>query len=117
MTGRSPHRYLWLGLAICLVMAGILSYYASASPDGLERVAADLGFDHTAAQSATSGSPLADYALGGNGDRLSVGTAGVIGVLATAALAFALFALLSRRSTRIRTARTRSHGAPQPEQR
>lgn len=92
----TTHRYLWLGLAVCLLLAGVLSYYASASPDGLERVAADLGFADSAQQSATSSSPLSDYGISGNYDRFSLGAAGVIGVLATAALAFTLFTAIAR---------------------
>lgn len=91
-------RLLWVGLGIALLAAGVLSYYASSSPDGLERVAEDLGFAQYAQDSATAGSPVADYQIAGLPGRWSVGLAGVIGVAATAALAFGLFALLARRN-------------------
>jgi len=82
-----------------LSLAGGLSYYASSSPDGLEKVAEDEGFLESAEDSAVSNSPLADYGLAGlDNERLSVGIAGVVGVLATAVIALALFALIKKRS-------------------
>jgi cobalt/nickel transport protein len=82
-----------------LSLAGGLSYYASSSPDGLEKVAEDEGFLESAEDSAVSNSPLADYGITGlDNERLSVGIAGVVGVLATAVIALALFALIKKRS-------------------
>ena len=82
-----------------LSLAGGLSFYASSSPDGLEKVAEDEGFLESAQDSALSNSPLADYGLAGlDSERLSVGIAGVIGVVATAAIALALFTLIKKRS-------------------
>ncbi len=41
---RGPGRRLWLaGLGACLIVAGVLSRFASEAPDGLERVAQDQG--------------------------------------------------------------------------
>ncbi len=92
---------VWLvagGLVICLLLAGFVSFYASAAPDGLERVAADHGLLDHAADSAVAGSPLADYGVAGVSDeRVSVGLAGVAGVAITAAAGFGLFGLLSYR--------------------
>ena len=48
------------GFAVTLVVAGGLSLFASAHPDGLEFVGAKLGFDSAAKDSAVAGSPLAD---------------------------------------------------------
>lgn len=87
-----------VGLAMSLLLAGVVSYYASSSPDGLEKVAGDLGFIDSAQDSAVANSPLSDYGVSGVGDeRLSVGFAGVVGVLLTAAIAFGLFTWLARR--------------------
>jgi len=33
-----------IGLLIAIIIAGIIALFASSSPDGLERVAADKGF-------------------------------------------------------------------------
>lgn len=81
------------------ILAGVVSYYASSHPDGLEKVAEDKGFLETAKDSAVANSPLADYGITGlDNERLSVGVAGVIGVFATALVAILLFKLLKKKS-------------------
>jgi cobalt/nickel transport system permease protein/cobalt/nickel transport protein len=98
-----PRALLWIGLGLCLVLAGLVSFYASSDPDGLERVGEDIGFIDAARDSAVADSPLSDYAVAGVGDeRLSVGLAGAIGVLVTAVAAFGLFLGLARRARRSR---------------
>ena len=88
--------YLYFFL-VSLAVAGVLSYFASSSPDGLEKVAEDTGFLDSAQDSAVSDSPLADYGVAGLEDeRLSVGLSGILGVLVTALLAFGVFALVRR---------------------
>jgi cobalt/nickel transport protein len=93
-------RLFWIGgLAVTLLLAGVLSFYASSSPDGLERVAQTYGFGETAIDSAVAGSPLSDYSVRGlSSDRAAVGLAGVIGVVVTGALAGGMFLLLRRRT-------------------
>ncbi|UOY01514.1 PDGLE domain-containing protein [Blastococcus sp. PRF04-17] len=82
------NRALWIaGLVLALLVAGVGSWYASSSPDGLEWSAEESGFAHTAEDSATANSPLADYQLGGEESRLSGGAAGVIGVVAVLGVA------------------------------
>jgi cobalt/nickel transport protein len=82
-----------------LSLAGVISFYASSSPDGLEKVAEDEGFLESAEDSALSNSPLADYGVAGlDSERLSVGIAGVIGVVVTAIIALALFTLIKKKS-------------------
>ena len=84
--------FLGIGLVVALLVAGVLSGFASGDPDGLERVSIDEGFDETAADHALADSPLADYAVEGVEDeRLSTGLAGIIGVAITLALSGALF--------------------------
>ncbi|KOV62525.1 cobalt ABC transporter permease [Streptomyces sp. NRRL WC-3618] len=94
-------RAVWLtGLAASLVLAGVVSFYASASPDGLEKVAADKGIDAKAEAHAAADSPLADYGVEGITDgRLSGGLAGVIGVGATIAAGTGVFWAVRRRRT------------------
>lgn len=105
MTGSpvTPRRrtagFLLVGLLVALVIAGVGSYYASSSPDGLEWSAEKEGFLDTAEDSATADSPLADYAVSGVDDgRLSGGLAGVIGVAVTLLLAGGITLLVRRRS-------------------
>lgn len=82
MTRRSITAFVLAGLAAALLLAFVVSHFASSEPDGLERVAIDQGFADTATQHGTAGSPLADYGVSGvrNG-WLSTGLAGVLGVL------------------------------------
>lgn len=86
------------GLLLALVLAGGVSYYASTSPDGLQRVAEDQGIADRATEHDLADSPVADYSVRGVDDaRLSGGLAGVIGVVATLAVGGVLFTVLSRR--------------------
>ncbi|MEV0368252.1 energy-coupling factor ABC transporter permease [Streptomyces sp. NPDC050636] len=95
---RSARRVWLAGVAAALVCAGGISYYASASPDGLEKVAHDQGIDAKAEDHAAKDSPLADYSVQDIGDpRLSGGLAGVIGVGATLAVGTGVFVVLRRR--------------------
>ncbi|MCF3176517.1 energy-coupling factor ABC transporter permease [Streptomyces sioyaensis] len=96
---RRSVRRVWLaGLAAALVCAGGLSYYASASPDGLEKVAQDQGIAAKAKDHAAKDSPLADYSVKDITDpRLAGGLAGVIGVGATLAAGTGVFVVLRRR--------------------
>ncbi|MFI8827682.1 energy-coupling factor ABC transporter permease [Streptomyces sp. NPDC053431] len=97
---RSP-RKLWIGgVVTALVLAGFVSFYASASPDGLEKVAADKGIDAKVQPHAAADSPLADYGVKDVSDaRLSGGLAGVIGVGATLAVGTGAFWAVRRRRT------------------
>lgn len=85
------------GLVVSLVLAGGVSYYASSQPDGLEKVAGDIGFLDSAKESAVEEGPLAGYGVAGvENERISGGLAGVIGVASTAAVSFGLFYALRR---------------------
>ena len=86
--------FLWAA-AICLMVAGLLALVASRAPDGLQRVAEKQGFAAAEHPSATSGSPLAGYELGGS-TVAGKSLAGLIGAAATAGIAFGLFGLLAR---------------------
>ncbi|MFZ2178103.1 MAG: PDGLE domain-containing protein [Rhodococcus sp. (in: high G+C Gram-positive bacteria)] len=93
-----------------LLIAGVVSYLASSSPDGLDSattrgcdtVETDTGealVGDCIARNATahhlSDSPLAGYTVG---DRSQLtGVAGVVGVVATLVVAGGLFGLLARR--------------------
>ncbi|MDH6585271.1 cobalt/nickel transport system permease protein [Streptomyces sp. SAI-133] len=97
---RSPRKVWITGLVASLVLAGFVSFYASASPDGLEKVAADKGIDAKTEKHATADSPLADYGVKDVGNaRLSGGLAGVIGVGVTVVAGTGVFWAVRRRRT------------------
>ncbi|MET8827844.1 energy-coupling factor ABC transporter permease [Streptomyces sp. NPDC004610] len=96
----SRRTFLLSGLVVSLLLAGVVSFYASANPDGLERVAEDKGFADSAEEHANADSPLADYGVRDiDNARLSGGLAGVIGVGATVVAGGAVFWAIRRRRT------------------
>ncbi|MET9551346.1 energy-coupling factor ABC transporter permease [Streptomyces sp. NPDC006645] len=97
---RSPRGLLAAGLGTALLLAGVVSFYASANPDGLEKVAADKGIDKKVEEHAAADSPLADYGIKDiSNSRLSGGLAGVIGVGATVVVGSGIFYVVHRRRT------------------
>ncbi len=108
-----PVRFFLAFGVVALLIAGLLSYLAASTPDGLDAAtrqgcevtevdgAEQLSGECIAAHAQDhdlAGSPLADYALGGRNG--TVGVAGVIGVLVTLALAGGLFYLVRPRHRR-----------------
>src|SRR5690606_36749994 len=85
------------GLLVSLAIAAGLSYFASESPDGLEHVAATLGFDDAAEDHAVAGSPLAEYRTAGiEYAWLSTGMSGLVELVITGLITFGLMRLLAR---------------------
>ncbi|WP_445280418.1 energy-coupling factor ABC transporter permease [Streptomyces sp. DSM 118148] len=114
VAARASRRTLWLtGLVTSLVLAGFVSFYASANPDGLEKVAHDQGIDKKTGKHASSDSPLADYGVKDVSDaRLSGGLAGVIGVGVTVVAGSTVFwAVRRRRGSDVSPASTANTGA------
>jgi len=106
---RSRRKVWAAGLVTSLLLAGFVSFYASANPDGLEKVATDHGIDEKAEEHAAAGSPFADYGVEDVDDaRLSGGLAGVIGVGVTVVAGTGVFWLVRRR----RGAETADTAAP-----
>jgi cobalt/nickel transport protein len=104
--------FLLTGLLVALLLAGVVSSFASSSPDGLD-AAARKGCTFDAQDNVTGGdclakreadnqtadSPLADYGIRGVHGPLSTGLAGALGVLVTLGVGYGLFRLM-RRPTR-----------------
>ena len=101
--------FVALGLALAVGLAVAVSPYASASPDGLEKVADTKGFlGEAKLHSIQDDSPIPDYAFPGIDDeRLATGLAGFVGTLGVFAVALAI-GWLSRRCT------SRKHGGGTP---
>ncbi|MFP8959929.1 energy-coupling factor ABC transporter permease [Streptomyces nanhaiensis] len=92
-------RKVWAGgLAATLLCAGVVSFYASADPDGLEKVAGEYGISSQEEEHGLAGSPLADYGVSAVTDeRLSGGLAGLIGVGTTLAAGAGVLVAVRRR--------------------
>ncbi|MEV0714783.1 PDGLE domain-containing protein [Asanoa sp. NPDC050611] len=99
------------GLLIAALLAGVVSSFASSSPDGLD-AAARKGCTFDADDNITGGtcmaqqeqdhqlkdSPLADYGIKGiDNEFLSTGLSGVLGVAVTFAIGGGVFWLVRRR--------------------
>jgi cobalt/nickel transport protein len=111
MSANSRHRWVfWIGFAAAtLIIAGVVSYFASSSPDGLDSATLrgcqvvetngteELTGNCIAQQAkghAMADSPLADYAIEGeDGTR---GLAGIVGAVVTVVIAGGAFWLIAR---------------------
>ncbi len=94
---RRPRTGLFVaqGLVVALGLALFVAPFASGWPDGLERVALQLGFEHRAG--APVPAPLADYGFAGITSPAATAVAGAVGTLAAFALAALLALLLAPR--------------------
>jgi cobalt/nickel transport protein len=91
-------KFLAAGFLVSIFLAGVVSFYASSDPDGLEKVAEEIGFIETAKDHTYADGVLADYGVKGiENERASVGVAGVIGVIGTAVVAGLLFTFIARK--------------------
>ena len=98
MIEKANKKFYLISLLVSIGLAGIASYYASSSPDGLEKVAGDIGFIETAKDHTLDNSALADYGVAGiENERLSVGIAGILGVIATGVLMYLIIKFISRK--------------------
>ena len=99
------------GLLLAVLLAGVVSGFASGSPDGLDatarhgcttdaqgRITGGTCMARHEQDHQLAGSPLADYGIRGIGNgRLSTGLAGVLGVVVVFALSGGTFWLVRRR--------------------
>ncbi len=105
--------FLGAGLLVALLLAGVVSNFASSSPDGLDAATREgctfdeddtiTGGDCMAARAEDhqlGDSPLADYGIAGiDNAYLSNGLAGVVGVLLTFGIGAGMFWLVRKRGT------------------
>jgi cobalt/nickel transport system permease protein len=114
-TGRSPRArrrgriWAWTlaGVGVAVALAVFVSPFASSSPDGLEKVAADKGFEQAAAaKPAWSFSPIPDYVFPGIKNMgVATAVAGAVGTILLFALVLFIGRALGRGNTRSREAR------------
>ena len=92
-------KWVLLGVAVAsLLLAGVVSFYASSHPDGLTKVSQDKGFADTETEHGAADSPLAGYSTKDVGnERLSGGVAGVVGVLVVLGAGSGLAYVIRRR--------------------
>jgi cobalt/nickel transport protein len=109
---RRPWGFVLGGLLVALLLAGVVSNYASSHPDGLDSsllrgCTVDATGEITGGscpaqrerEHELSDSPLADYGVRGlDNDFLATGLSGVLGVLLTFAVGGGAFWLLRRRT-------------------
>lgn len=97
-------RTLWFvvaGLVVSAVLAFGVSRWASSSPDGLEKVAADEALDAGEQVHPFEDGPLAGYSTPGLDDAgTATGVAGLVGVAVTFAAAGGLVWVATRRRSR-----------------
>ncbi len=127
-TSTRPRWVFWAVFAAAtLLIAGVVSYFASSSPDGLDAttlkgcdvVEVDGAEELTGsciAQDAKdhvmTGSPLADYAVAGN--EATGGIAGILGVIVTLGIAGGAFWLIARTNKTSSSAALDSEPATSP---
>ena len=88
-----------VGLALAVGLATAVSPFASANPDGLEKVAEEKKFlDEGRLAGSQEDSPIPDYAFPGiENELVATGLAGFVGTLAVFAIGYGLAYLLRRR--------------------
>ncbi|TEB07584.1 cobalt transport protein CbiN [Pelotomaculum schinkii] len=90
-------------LLSALVVAALLSPFASSSPDGLERVAEDQGFLDKGDEQVLS-SPIPDYLFPGiQNEKAATSAAGVIGTMLTFGAVYVLGRIVTVRKAKAET--------------
>lgn len=80
---------------IALICAGLISLFASSFPDGLERVAENLGFLEKGEGEPVLKSPIPDYVLPGiENEKLATSIAGIVGTLLVFVVGYGTAALI-----------------------
>jgi cobalt/nickel transport protein len=89
---------IWIGLVLALIVAGVLSVFASPNPDGLEKVAQTKGFIDLGEGKEVIRAPIPDYAVPGLKDeKLATAAAGIIGTVITFTAALGIGRVMRRR--------------------
>ena len=90
-------QFIFFGLIVAMFLAIAISPFASSLPDGLERVAQDLGFFAKAEIKPIITSPVPDYAWPGvKNEKIATSLAGFLGTLLVFAMGYAVALLIKR---------------------
>ncbi len=104
-TIQSNRVFILTGLSIALIIAVLLSPFASKNPDGLDRVSKDLNFELKAEEDSLAKklpffSIFEEYSVRGVPESIATPLAGFVGTIATFGLSMALGKLsIRQRST------------------
>lgn len=93
-------KFLIIGLLVSIVLALFISPFSSSAPDGLEKVAKELGFAELAEEDGVTAwnSPLAGYeAPGIKINFFKSGVAGLIGTVILFLIAFLFAKMISKK--------------------
>lgn len=95
--------FVAIGLGAAILIAMLLSPFASSDPDGLDRVSQDLKFDAQATENPPATQlpfykVFDEYALRGVPEAIATPLAGLVGTIATFGLAWGLGKLVVRGS-------------------
>ena len=101
-TTQNNRVFILTGLSIALIIAVLLSPFASKNPDGLDRVSKDLNFELKAAADPLAKklpffSIFEEYSMRGVPESIATPLAGFVGTIATFGLSMALGKLSTRR--------------------
>jgi PDGLE domain len=99
MSKTSTRVFIVLALALAVGLATAVSPFASADPDGLEKVAEEKQFlDDGKLAGIQEDSPIPDYAFPGvENERVATGLAGFVGCLGVFAIGYGLAYVVRRR--------------------
>jgi cobalt/nickel transport protein len=86
---KKRNRFLFSILLLSLLLGGLFSYFASTSPDGLEKVAEEEGFIENI-QPNTLGL-VQDYSFPIANEFLSISLAGIIGIILVLSLTYLVY--------------------------
>jgi len=92
-----------VGLGASLLLAVLVSPFASSSPDGLERVAEDKGFISRAEEGepAWNSSPVPDYTVPGvESESVATGLAGLVGTLGVFLVTLGIGVLIKKKGAK-----------------
>jgi cobalt/nickel transport system permease protein len=100
LPGDEPQLQKWLIPVVgTLLVAGVLSLFASSFPDGLEKVAENLGFINLAENVRIAiPTPFADYQIQGINEKLGTSITGLLGTTTCFGLSFIITKFITRKS-------------------